>query len=244
MPLPILLTAFASALAGDPLVGGKLLAASLMAILLALDRGHAAPLLVSVDCGRGARRRGDRTDAGLQAGTSIGGDSYRSCCKCGAWRWRRSPSVRMLIAAGGLAGLGVASKLTGLWAFFAITTWSVLQHQWRRAAIFAASCVATAAAILGRCSCSRRAASRNTCWRFRSPVSMAARSLRGPNQVLYNLLGFAAGTVVLFPLAVVGVLLSRDWRQVSVIHLALGYALVLLLVVTRTWVPAPTSCST
>src|SRR4029450_3456402 len=55
--------------------------------------------------------------------------------------------------------------------------------------------------------------------------------LRGPNQLLYNLLGHASGIVVLFPLAVLGALLSRGWRQLSVIHVALIYSILLLLVV-------------
>ena len=62
-------------------------------------------------------------------------------------------------------------------------------------------------------------------------VRGAGSLLRGPNQILYNLLGHASGAVVLLPLAVLGALLSSGWRQLSVIHFALGYALLLLLVV-------------
>ncbi len=55
--------------------------------------------------------------------------------------------------------------------------------------------------------------------------------LRAPNQVLYNLLASASGAVVLLPLAVLGALLSRSWRQLPLIHVACAYALLLLLVV-------------
>jgi hypothetical protein len=54
---------------------------------------------------------------------------------------------------------------------------------------------------------------------------------RAPNQVLFNLLGHAFGTVVLLPVAIVGALLAANWRTLSVIHFALGYSLLALLVV-------------
>jgi hypothetical protein len=55
--------------------------------------------------------------------------------------------------------------------------------------------------------------------------------LRGPNQVLYNLLGHAWGTVVLFPIAALGVLLPGRARHISIFHIALAYALLLLIVI-------------
>ena len=55
--------------------------------------------------------------------------------------------------------------------------------------------------------------------------------MRGPNQLLFNLLGHASGVVVLFPLAVLGALLSRGWLQLPVIHIALAFSILLLLVV-------------
>src|SRR4029450_12265848 len=55
--------------------------------------------------------------------------------------------------------------------------------------------------------------------------------VRGPNRLLYNLLGHASGAVVLFPFAALGALLSSGWRHLSVFHIALGYALLLLMVV-------------
>jgi hypothetical protein len=134
--------------------------------------------------------------------------------------------------AGGLAGLAVASKLTGFWAFLAITTWFVMQRQWRRAATFAVACGGTAAIVLGTLQLLTRGGLSDHLLAFwaagiHGPLSI----LRGPNQILYNLLGHASGAVVLIPLAVIGALLAERWRHVSIIHLALGYAVVLLLVV-------------
>jgi hypothetical protein len=55
--------------------------------------------------------------------------------------------------------------------------------------------------------------------------------LRGPNQILFNLLGHAWGTVVLFPLAVLGALLPNRLRQLSIFHVALVYAVLLLMII-------------
>jgi hypothetical protein len=127
--------------------------------------------------------------------------------------------------------VAVASKLTGVWAFCAITTWLVVEREKRSAAIFAAACAGTAAVTLGAVQLLTRGGLSEHLLAFSlAGIHGASSLLRGPNQVLYNLLDHAFGAVVLFPLAVVGALLSRR-SHLSVIHIALGYALLLLMVV-------------
>ena len=137
----------------------------------------------------------------------------------------------MLMIAGVLAGLGIASKLTGVWAFLAIVTCLAMERQWRRVLTFALTAVVIAAVILVTVQLLTHGGLTTHLFAFsvagvHSPLAL----LRGPNQVLYHLLDAAPATVVLFPLAVLGVLLSNQWRS-SVVHIALAYALMLILVV-------------
>ena len=232
MPTPILLNALAARLVGDPLIGGKLVAAILMAGLLAVVVFVLRCSLCPWPLALGLAASIVATDSGLQAGTTLGGDLLPAFLQTGALavtlRDRNRSSMLMV---GLLAGLAMASKLTGLWAFFAITTWLVLERDKRSAAIFAAVSAGTAAATLGVVQLLTRGGLSEHLLAFSLAGIHGAGSLaRGPNQVLYNLLDHAFGTIVLFPLAVVGALLSPRW-SLSLIHIALGYALLLLMVV-------------
>jgi hypothetical protein len=231
MPLPILSNALAAGLVGDPLVGGKLLAAILMAALLTLVvwvlRGLAcrwplAVALAAVVVG---------TSAGLHAGTTIGGDLLPAVLQTAALGVAlRSRERKAILLAGVLAGLAVASKLTGVWALVAITTWLVFQREGRRAGTFAVAGAFTAAVVLGTIQMFTHGGLSQHLLAFSvAGIHSTSSVLRGPNQVLYNLIGFASGALVLVPLAVLGALLTRGWRQLSVIHLALGYVLLVLL---------------
>ena len=233
MPLPILLTALASAIAGDPLAGGKVLAAILMAVLLVLVVSILRRLSCSWPIAVGLAAVVLGTDTGLQAGTSIGGDLLPVLLQVsalGAFLAPGPPGL-MLMIAGVLAGLGIASKLTGVWAFLAIVTCLAMERQWRRVLTFALTAVVIAAVILVTVQLLTHGGLTTHLFAFsvagvHSPLAL----LRGPNQVLYHLLDAAPATVVLFPLAVLGVLLSNQWRS-SVVHIALAYAFMLLLVV-------------
>jgi hypothetical protein len=231
MPLPILLNAFATKVIGDPLAGGKVLAAVLMASLLALVfftlrwsfcppalAGALAAVVVA-------------TDTGLQAGSAIGGDLLPLVLQIGALAIvvRCRGRVASLIA-GGLAGLAIASKLTGGWAWLAIVTWYVMQRKWRSAATFSMACAATASLVLGTVQLLTGGGLSEHLLAFSTAGVQGSLSiLRGPNQILFNLLGHASATVVLVPLAAIGMLLRDGWRRLSVVHLALVYAVVLLL---------------
>ena len=233
MPVPILLNALASAAAGDPLVGGRLLAGGLMAALLVLATTvlrhvscpwHIAAPLAAAIVG---------TEVGLQAATTVGGDLVAAVLQLGALTLvLRSRQHRSIAAAGMLAGMAIASKLTGLWALLAVVSWLGARRQWRAAGLFGAASVITAAVILGIVQRLTGGGLSDHLLTFSTAGVQGVTSLlRAPNQLLYQLIGHAYGAVVLLPLAAVGALLSGGWRHQSVIHLALGYALLLLLAV-------------
>ena len=233
MPLPILLNGVATGLFADPLVGVKLLAAGLMAVLLlivivVLRRSSCPwPLAIALAATIVA------TDTGLQAGTSIGGDLLPAVLQTGALAFAVfARNRRQLVMAGALAGLGLVSKLTGVWGGLAVITWLVMNRQWRAVALFSAVSIGTASLVLGTVQLMSNGGLSEHLLAFSlAGVQGSGSLLRGPNQVLYNLLGHAWGTVVLFPIAALGVLLPGRARHISIFHIALAYALLLLIVI-------------
>ena len=233
LPLPILLNALAAGVAGDPWVGGKLLAAVLTGILLVLivcvlrrcSCGWALAIALAASV--------VATDAGLQGGTTTGGDVLPVVLQLGAVALALRGRDRFtMMMAGGLAGLAMVSKLTGVWALFAIVTWLIAQRAWRPASTFAATAVGTAALILGVVQIATHGGLSQHLLAFSVAGVHGGFSLfRAPNQVLFNLLGHAVATVVLLPLALVALLMAVSWRQLTVIHFAIGYSLLMLLVV-------------
>jgi hypothetical protein len=233
MPLPILLNGLASAIAGDPIIGGKMIAAILMVVLLAtvvvVLKRSSCPLPLA--CGLAAVVVA--TDTGLQAATTIGGDLLPVVLQVGALALAvRGRTPRQFAVAGAIAGLAFASKLSGVWGAFAVITWLAMNHKWRPATVFAMATVAAAAVTLGAVQLFTHGGLSEHLLAFAfAGVHADGTVIRGPNQLLYNLLGHATGTVVLFPIAAVGALLTRGWRQLSVFHIALVYALLVLTVV-------------
>jgi hypothetical protein len=233
MPLPILLNAFGSAITGDPIIGGKVVAATLMAVLLAtiilVLKRFSCPLSLAFALAAVVVA----TDVGLQAATTIGGDLLPIVLQTVALTLAahgRSP--RQFALAGGMAGLAFASKLTGVWGALAIITWLAMKQQWRFSALFAIATVATATVTLGVVELLTNGGLSEHLLTFAfAGVPGGSTIIRGPNQLLYNLLGHASAVVVLFPLAVVSALLRGDWRQLSVFHVALMYALLVLMVI-------------
>jgi hypothetical protein len=234
MPLPILLNALASGVAGDPLIGGKVLAwlltITLVALVIFVLRRIVCPWPIATALAAVVVA----TDAGLQASSTIGGDLLPvvlQVCALSVMLGSRGGQSAMLFA-GAFAGLAIASKLTGVWAFLAISTWLMMQRRWRHAVTFSGACVGVATLILGTIELLTGGGLSEHLLTFSfAGVQSGGSFLRGPNQLLFNLLGHASGIVVLFPLAVLGALLSRGWRQLPVIHVALAFSILLLLVV-------------
>ena len=232
MPLPILLNALASGVVGDPLIGGKVVAGLLMIAVMALVVLVLRRVLCPWPIATALAAVVVATDTGLQASATIGGDLLpvvlQVCALSAVIGGRRQSAM----IAGAFAGLAIASKLTGVWAFLAITTWLVMHRRSREAVIFSGACVVVAGLILGTVELFTGGGLSQHLLAFSlAGVGGGASFLRSPNQLLYNLLGHASGTVVLFPLAVLGALLPRGWRQLSVVHVALAYSILLLLVV-------------
>jgi len=234
MPLAILLNALAAGLVDDPLIGGKLVAALLMATLLGLVvvilRGFSCPWPVAI----ASASIVVATATGLQAGTTIGGDLLPVVLQVGALAAAiRAPSRPAIVIAGMLAGLAVASKLTGLWALLGITTWMAARQQWRPAITCAAVGIGTATIVLGTVQVVSGGGLTQHLLAFWAAGVHGGVStvLRAPNQILYNLLASASGAVVLLPLVALGGILSGGWRRLPVVHVAFAYALLVLLVV-------------
>jgi hypothetical protein len=233
MPLPILLNALASSSIGDPLIGGKVLAAILMAALLALIVGLLRQFSCPWPVAAALAAMVVATDAGLQAGTTIGGDVLPVLLQVGVLAIACARRARWSIAAAGvLAGLAIASKLTALWGGLAIVTWLAAQRQWKPAAMFATAWLTTGAVILGTVEVMSGGGLAEHLMTFSlAGVQGISALLRAPNQVLYQLRSFATGAVVLLPIAALGALLTGSWRRLPVVHFALAYSLVVLLVV-------------
>jgi hypothetical protein len=233
LPLPVLLNALASTIVGDPVTGGKLLALVLMLVLLVLVTTILRDLRCSWSLAGALAAIVVGTQVGLQAGTTIGGDLLPVVLQTAALGLVMRPrSLLTLVVAGGLAGLAIASKLTGLWAFFGITTWLLLQRKWSQAATFGLVSVGTGTIVLGAVQLLTVGGLVDHVRAFAvAGIHQSWFLLRGPNRLLYNLLGSASGTVVMLPFAVLGAFLVARREDLSVIHLSLGYALLLLLVV-------------
>ena len=233
MPLAILANAAASALAGDPLIGGKLLAAVLMGTLLVLCvtvlRQMSCPWASAVALSTVIVA----TDTGLQAGTTIGGDLLPLVLQVAVLAIvLRSHHPAALAIAGGLAGLALATKLTAGWAILAVPTWLIARRQLRPAALVLAASITTVAVVGGLMEMlTGGGLSRHLQW-FSTAGVVGARSLwRGPNQLLFNLQGNASAGVVLLPLAVFSALWSDGWRRLAVVHFSLVYAFLFILVI-------------
>ena len=213
MPLAILLNALAASLVDDPLIGGKLLAALLMATLLdswwsscAASRARGRwrlpppPSWLRPDRPAGRHHHWRRPPAGRAAGRR-------------ARRRNRARSRPSDLIAGVLAGLAVASKLTGLWAFLGITTWLVTQQQWRPATTFAAAGIGAADDLLGTVEVvTGGGLSQHLLAFWLAGVHGGVSRVARPNQILFNLLGQPPEQSCCCPLACSAVL-SRGWRQ-------------------------------
>ena len=233
MPLAILSNATAAAIAGDALSGGKVLAAVLMAILL----GVCVLILKHVRCplplASTLAASIVATDVGLQAGTTIGGDLLSTLLQVAAIGVAlQSQSGRAIMIAGVLAGLAAASKLTGFWGLLALATCLLARGQRRAAASLVTAAIVSATLILVSVQVITGGGLLEHLVTFSLAGVGGSSSLsRAPNQLLFNLRGFAVGTVVLLPLAVLGAVVAKRWKEIFIVHVALGYALVLTMLV-------------
>ena len=233
MPVAILANALASSAVGDPLIGGKLLAAVLILVLVVLCAAILRQLACPWSIAAALCASMVATETVLQAGTTIGGDLLPVVLQVGAiWIALRGRSTASMVIAAVLAALALSSKLTAVWALLAIPAWLVAQRRWRPTTVFAAASIVVLTLVLGALEAiTRGGLSRHLQWFSTAGVVGAPSLWRAPNQLLFNLRGYASGTVVLLPLAMLGVLLSGGWRRLSLVHFALAFAFGLLLVI-------------
>ena len=231
MPLPILLNAAAARVTGEYLVSGKLVGLALTAGLLMLvfftsRRLGSSPALSFALTGTIMA-----THTGRIAGTTLGGDVLPVVLQVGALVVATSARGNAMLMAGILAGLALASKATGVWAALALITWLGLHRRWRDLVVFGAVFCATALLVLGTTELiSDGRFSENLLVSTFAGVGGGVGPVRAPNQFLYQMANFGLAVWVLVPFAMLGALTAHSLREVSVYHLALAWAFLLLLV--------------
>jgi hypothetical protein len=230
MPLPILENAVASRITGEYLTSGKLVGLVMTALLLLLVflclRHLSTPLTMSV----ALTGTIVATDPGRVAATTLGGDVLPVVLQVGALMVATSATgTRAMVAAGMLAGLALASKTTALWAALALITWFVLHREWRDLAFFSGAFAGTTMLVFGAVEVlSRGRFSQNLI--VLTFAGVGGGLMRAPYQLVWNLAKFANPVLILLPFALLGVFTLRGGvRDISVYHLALGWASLLLL---------------
>jgi len=231
MPVPILLNAGAAKLTGEYLTSGKIVGLVSTALLLALVFSELRRLSAPFPAAAALTASIVATETGLFAGTTVGGDVVPVVLQIGALMIARSGTRRSLVAAGALAALALASKTTGVWAALAILTWLALARRWRDVALFGGTFalgVGLLFAIVQTASQGRF--TENLALLTLAGVGGGVGPIRAPNQLLYQMYTYAAATWLLVPFAVASVLFDGRWRRPGMYDLALGWAVVLLIV--------------
>ncbi len=236
MPLPIVLNAAASRATGEYLSSGKAAAMLLFVVLLVL----VFSVLRQLRCPRSqaVALTGllSATNTGVLVGCSVGGDVLPAVFQIASLlavttAVRRDATGWMLVG-GMLAGLAVSSKLTGVWAALAVVSWLALQRDWRRLGGFAIVCGMTAAITLGIVQWVSHGRFLTTFLALTfagtgGPIGW----IRAPSQVTIFGIGDAPAVWMVAPFAILGTLASRRSGSLTVYHHALGWSVLLTLVV-------------
>ena len=231
MPIPILLNAGAAKLTGEYLLSGKIVGLVSTAVLLGLVFSQLRRLSAPFPAAAALTALIVATEPGLFAGTTVGGDVVPVVLQIGALMIATSGGRRSLAAAGALAALAFASKTTGVWAALAILSWLALARRWRDVALFGGTFalgVGVLFAIVQTASQGRF--TENLAVLTLAGVGGGVGPIRAPNQLLYQMYTYAGAIWLLIPFAVASVLSEGRWRRPGMYDLALGWALVLLIV--------------
>jgi hypothetical protein len=236
LPLPILLNAAASRATGEYLISGKSVAMVLFVALLIVvyivlrqlrcPRPHAIALAGLLPA----------TNTGVLVGCSVGGDVLPVAFQIGSLLAVTTAVQRnasgWMIAGGMFAGLAASSKLTGVWAALAVTSWLAVQRDWRRVAWFVGACCATAAITLGIVQWASHGRFLTTFLTLTfagtgGPIGW----IRAPSQLTFFGIGDAPAVWMVAPFALLSVLAGWRSSALTVYHHALGWSLLLTLVV-------------
>jgi hypothetical protein len=231
MPVPILLNAGAAKLTGEYLTSGKIVGLVSTVLLLALVFSELRRLSAPFPAAGALTASILATETGLFAGTTVGGDVVPVVLQIGALMIARSGTRRALAAAGAFAALAFASKTTGVWAALAILSWLALARRWRDIALFGGTFalgVGVLFAVVQTASQGRF--TDNLALLTLAGVGGGVGPIRAPNQLLYQMFTYAGAIWLLIPFAVASVLSDGRWRRPGMYDLALGWAVVLLIV--------------
>ena len=236
MPLPILANAGAARLTGEYLTSGKVVAIVLFAALLVLVSGVLRQMHCPWPLAIALTGLLPATNTGVLVGSTPGGDVLPVMLQVGALlvvtAALRHDRIAWVIAAGTLAGLAASSKLTGIWAALAVLSWLGFQQDWRRLAWFAAACGTSAVVTLGI-----------VLWASEGRFLMTFLTLtfagtggtvgwsRAPNQLIFFGIGDAPAVWMVAPFAAFGTLAAWRSSTLTVYHHALGWSVLLTLVV-------------
>ncbi len=231
MPLEFVLQAGASAVTGEYIVSGKLLAYATAIALLAV----AYVLLRRLGCSRLMAAALVSaillTPAGLFAATAIRGDSLPLLFQLAAVGLvANSTSRRAILAAGALCALAVTAKLAAVWAPVAILIWLFFRER-RRLVDFVGMFAGALVALLAVFELASRGRMSETLLAVggsgnsgSSPVAAISR--------IFDLLVSRAGPIwLLLPFALMAIAFAAAERRLSLYQLALLVQLPLLVIV-------------
>jgi xanthosine utilization system XapX-like protein len=236
MPLAILLNAGAGRLTGEYLTAGKIVALILFATLLVLVfivlRQLRCPWPVAV----ALVGLLPATNTGMLVGSTVGGDVLAVVLMLGALATITAATPRRArmwtVAAGALAGLAVASKLTGVWAALAVLSWLGLRRDWPQLAWFSAACASCAVVTLG---VTQWASDGRFLTTFVTLTFAGTEDsvgwIRAPSQLVFFGSRDMAAVWMVAPFAVLGALAAGRFSALTLYHHALGWSLLLTLVV-------------
>ena len=139
---------------------------------------------------------------------------------------------RWMIVAGALAGLAACSKLTGVWAALAVLSWLGFRQDWRRLAWFVAACGSSVALTLGIVEWASQGRFLTTFLTLTfAGTGGSVGFVRAPNQLVLFAIRDAAATWILAPFALLGAVAAGRSSPLPLHHHALGWALLLTLMV-------------
>jgi hypothetical protein len=236
MPLQVLVNAGAARPTGEYLMSGKMVAIALFGVLLLLVFVALRRLRCPWPLAAALTGLLPATATGLLVGSAVGGDVLPVVLQLGALlavdTSMRRGRLGWVAVAGALAGAAAASKLTGVWAVLAVISWLALRQEWRRLGWFFAIFACSAAVVLGFAQWASEG-------RFLSvllTLTFAGTGgpvgwVRAPNQLIQFGIGSTPAVWMVAPFAALGVIAARQYRQVTLFHHALGWSLLLTLIV-------------
>ena len=233
MPLPILVNAAAARVTGEYLSSGKAVAIGLLGTLLGLTLLAVRRLECPWPLAVGLTGLIPVTNTGLLVGSVPGGDVLSVVLQISALLVAtlalRSDRRGLLMVAAILAGLGVCSKLTGVWASLALLSWLALRKDWTRLAHFGAACATTVFAVLGFVQWYSEGRFLTTFLTLTfAGTGGPVGAVRAPNQLMFFALQDAAAVWIIAPFALLGVF-AAGIRGLTPFHHALAWSLLLTL---------------